>query len=212
MTRVGRVSWARSVTPRFVKRPTQNAQTFKVRRRLTLVALALVGAVVSIVAAGGAAPAAASGPPPCFAQVPTESGTFGWAFSTSAPLTRSAGRYARALGSLNFAANRITGGICQVRYVHASAELVVLHVLSPMILHTHFARVRGFPANEIETHVRVATSSDRGCRVGTVGTLTMLATYDGVRQDSVTLTFPAGCASQVSSYQGPQVKALVPAT
>jgi hypothetical protein len=182
------------------------------RRPLTLVALALVGTGVSIIAASGATPAAASGPPPCFALVPTESGTLGWAFSTSAPLTRSAGSYARALGSLNLATDRISGSVCQVRYVHARANLVVLHVLAPIISHTHFARVRGFPANEIQTHVRVVTSTDRGCRVGTVGTLTMLATYNGVRPESITLTFPAACASQVSRYQGPQVKALVPAS
>ena len=58
--------------------------------------------------------------------------------------------------------------------------------------------------------VRVRTSTDRRCLAGTIGRVTLFASYNGVRSDSVRFVFPASCASHDHLYHGPQVNNQVP--
>jgi hypothetical protein len=58
--------------------------------------------------------------------------------------------------------------------------------------------------------VRVTSSTDPGCAVGTVGRVTLFASYNGVRSDSVQFFFPAACAGHDHLYHGPQVNNQVP--
>ena len=58
--------------------------------------------------------------------------------------------------------------------------------------------------------VRVKTSSDPNCEVGTVGRATLYASYNGVRSDSVQFFFPAACKDQDHLYHGTQVNNQVP--
>jgi len=62
----------------------------------------------------------------------------------------------------------------------------------------------------MKIRVRVAASSDPGCKVGAVGRATLFASYNGVRSDSVQFFFPAACKRQSHLYHGPQVNNQVP--
>jgi len=58
--------------------------------------------------------------------------------------------------------------------------------------------------------VRVRSSTDPRCQVGTVGNVTLFASYNGGRSDSVQFSFPAGCKGHNHLYHGPQVNNQVP--
>lgn len=168
---------------------------------LVTLALALCGP-----GAGSAAAAAA----PCFDQLPPYSGIPPWGFHTGPPLTGDRGSYARAYGNIDLDTNRISGKICQVNRVPGREALIVMKALSPIIYHSHYAEMWGYPGNEIKTHVRVLSSDDRACKVGTVGVMTMYASYNGVRSDSVQFHFPAACKAHDHLYHGTEVNAQVP--
>jgi hypothetical protein len=57
---------------------------------------------------------------------------------------------------------------------------------------------------------RVKTSTDRRCKVGTLGHVTLFASYNGVRSDSVQFIFPTACKDHNHMYHGPQVNNQVP--
>jgi hypothetical protein len=46
--------------------------------------------------------------------------------------------------------------------------------------------------------------------VGTLGRVTLFASYNGVRSDSVAFTFPASCADHDHVYHGSEVDNQVP--
>jgi len=56
----------------------------------------------------------------------------------------------------------------------------------------------------------VQSSTDAGCKVGTIGRVTLFASYNGVRSDSVQFTFPGTCSDHDHEYHGPQVNNQVP--
>ena len=68
----------------------------------------------------------------------------------------------------------------------------------------------GYPGNLIKTSLTVTASTDPRCAVGTRGRMTMYASYNGVRSDSMQFFFDAGCSDQDHLYHGPQVVAQVP--
>jgi hypothetical protein len=156
----------------------------------------------------GAADAAAA---PCFTQVPALSGIPPWGFHTGDPLTGGSGSYARAYGDINLGTGQISGKICQVDLQRGQPErLITLAPLSPLIYHTHDGKMWGYPGNLIKVNVKVASSTDARCPVGTVGHMTMFGSYNGVRSDSIEFSFPAACNDHDHTYHGPQVNAQVP--
>jgi hypothetical protein len=58
--------------------------------------------------------------------------------------------------------------------------------------------------------VRAQSSTDTRCEVGRVGRVTLFASYNGVRSDSVQFTFTACCKAHDHLYHGPQVNNQVP--
>jgi hypothetical protein len=76
--------------------------------------------------------------------------------------------------------------------------------------HSHHAVMWGYPGNLIKTSLTVTASTDPACTVGTRGHITMYASYNGVRSDSMRFVFDAGCSDQDHLYHGPQVAAQVP--
>ncbi len=180
-----------------------------VTRKLSLLALlSLITALLTVLAVR-TAPADAAGAP-CFAELPGLAGIPPWGFHTGAPLTSARGSYARAYGSIDLATNQIAGTICEAQYGHGSASLIVMRAVSPIIFHTHVAMLWGHPGNEVKTRVRVTSSTDASCTVGTVGLMTMYASYNDVRSDSIQFTFPAACAAHDQLFHGAQVNAQVP--
>ena len=79
-----------------------------------------------------------------------------------------------------------------------------------LFYHSHHAVMWGFPGNLMKIVVRVKSSTDPACQVGTLGHATLFASYNDVRSDSVRFSFPAACAGHDHLYHGPQVNNQVP--
>jgi hypothetical protein len=79
-----------------------------------------------------------------------------------------------------------------------------------LVYHSHYAVMWGLPGNIMKIVLRVRASSDRKCKVGTVGRATLFASYNGVRSDSVQFFFPTACRDDDHLYHGPQVNNQVP--
>jgi hypothetical protein len=132
-----------------------------------------------------------------------------WAFRVGAPVAGATGTYAHGHGTLS--GTNATGVICQVDRVRgASDRQIILSVNSPIVSHVGRMTYQGHLANTLVLHVRVNSSSDARCKVGTVGTLTMIATYNGIKDDEVAFKFPRACADHDHTYTGSRVVALVP--
>ncbi len=82
--------------------------------------------------------------------------------------------------------------------------------LVPILYHSHYAVLWGYPGNLIKVNIKVISSTDDQCKVGTIGQMTMYASYNGVRSDSINFLFPAACKDHDHLYHGPQVDAQVP--
>jgi hypothetical protein len=145
------------------------------------------------------------------AGVPIVGGIPPWGFHTGAPITGATGSYARGHGQINLAANTVSGILCQVdRVRHQPDRLIIMSVEHHLVYHSHQAVLWGVPGNIMKIVVSVTSSTDPRCTVGTLGHVTLFASYNGVRSDSVQFTFPAACGDHDHLYHGPQVNNQVP--
>jgi hypothetical protein len=94
---------------------------------------------------------------------------------------------------------------------HRPDRLIVMTVEHHLVYHSHHAVMWGVPGNLMKIIVRVKSSTDPRCKAGTRGHVTLFASYNGVRSDSVQFTFPAACQRHDHMYHGPQVNNQVPA-
>jgi hypothetical protein len=144
-------------------------------------------------------------------QIPIVGGIPPWGFHTGSPITGATGSYARGHGDINLDANTVSGILCQVdRVRHQPDRLIIMTVNHHLVYHSHHAVMWGYPGNIMKITVRVESSTDRRCKVGTVGAVTLFASYNGVRSDSVQFTFPAACKDHDHLYHGSQVNNQVP--
>jgi hypothetical protein len=90
------------------------------------------------------------------------------------------------------------------------AGVIIMSVARHLDYHSHFATMWGFPGNIIKIKLRVTSSTDSRCAVGTAGRATLYASYNGVRSDSVQFFFPPACRDQDHLYHGTQVNNQVP--
>jgi hypothetical protein len=145
------------------------------------------------------------------APIPIVQGVPPWGFHTGAPITGATGSYARGHGHINLAANIVSGILCQVKRVRNQPDrLITMTVKRHLVYHSHYAVMWGFPGNIMKIIVRVQSSTDPRCKVGTLGRATLFASYNGVRSDSVQFTFPAACRGHDHLYHGRQVNNQVP--
>jgi hypothetical protein len=145
------------------------------------------------------------------AGVPIVGGIPPWGFHTGAPITGATGSYARGHGQINLAANTVSGILCQVDRVRRQPDrLIIMSVERHLVYHSHVAVLWGVPGNIMKIIVRVTSSTDARCPVGTLGDVTLFASYNGVRSDSVQFTFPGACGDHDHLYHGPQVNNQVP--
>jgi hypothetical protein len=182
------------------------------RRRLNTraVVLALLGFAPLLALTGLTGSATAYSVQYC-AQIPIVGGIPPWGFHTGAPITGATGSYARGHGDISLAANTISGILCQVdRVRHHPDRLIIMTVERHLVYHSHYAVLWGYPGNLIKFIVRVRSSTDPRCKVGTLGRVTLFGSYNGVRSDSVQFTFPAACKGHDRLYHGPQVNNQVP--
>ena len=144
-------------------------------------------------------------------QIPIVGGIPPWGFHTGAPITGATGSYARGHGDINLSANTVSGTLCQVdRVRHQPDRLIIMTVLHHLVYHSHHAVMWGVPGNIMKIIVRVRSSTDPRCGVGTLGHATLFASYNGVRSDSVRFMFRAACRVHDHLYHGPQVDNQVP--
>lgn len=175
--------------------------------RLGLGALAMS----ALLALTGAVRSAQARPVQYCAQIPIVGGIPPWGFHTGAPITGAQGSYARGHGHINLGASTVSGILCQVdRRRHHRDRLIIMTVEHHLVYHSHHAVRWGVPGNIMKIIVRVRRSNDPRCRVGTRGHVTLFASYNGVRSDSVRFRFPAACRDHNHLYHGPQVDNQVP--
>jgi hypothetical protein len=184
-----------------------------VSRRFTTACVALLlgfGSAGAARAATGASSAARPAVQYC-AQVPMVGGIPPWGFHTGAPITGASGSYARGHGDIDLTAGTVSGILCQVDRVPGEPDrMLTLTVERHLVSHSHHAVLWGYPGNIMTIIVRVTASTDPRCAVGTLGRVTLFASYNGVRSDSVDFEFPGGCSSHDHVYHGPQVDNQVP--
>lgn len=144
-------------------------------------------------------------------SVPIVQGTPPWGFHTGSPITGATGSYARGHGDISLDANTVSGILCQVFRVRRQPDrLIIMTVEHHLLYHQHGAVMWGVPGNLMEIRVRVHSSTDPACKVGTFGRVTIFGSYNGVRSDSVQFSFPAACRDHSHLYHGPQVNVQVP--
>jgi hypothetical protein len=176
-------------------------------RRIALGALVLAPLLGVFSVSGSAAGASVQ----YCAQIPIVGGIPPWGFHTGAPITGATGSYARGHGDIDLNANTVSGILCQVDRVRNQPDrLIVMTVKHHLVYHSHYAVVWGVPGNIMKIVVRVQSSTDPRCKVGTIGHVTLFGSYNGVRSDSVQFFFPAACADHDHLYHGPQVNNQVP--
>jgi hypothetical protein len=176
--------------------------------RRTAIAVLTLGPVLALVGMTGSATAF---PTQYCAQVPIVGGIPPWGFHTGQPITGATGSYARGHGDIDLNANTVSGVLCQVfRIRHQPDRLIVMTVERHLVYHSHHAVMWGVPGNIMKIIVRVKTSTDPRCKVGTHGGVTLFASYNNVRSDSVQFFFPATCKDHDHLYHGPQVNNQVP--
>jgi hypothetical protein len=175
-------------------------------RRAGLAILALAP-----LALAGTSSSAAGAPIQFCAQIPIVGGIPPWGFHTGAPITGATGSYARGHGDIDLAANTVSGTLCQVDRVRDQPDrLIIMTVERHLVYHSHYAMMWGYPGNIMKIVVRVQSSTDPQCKVGTIGHVTLYASYNNVRSDSVQFTVPAACKDHDHLYHGPQVNNQVP--
>ena len=168
-------------------------------------------AVLALLALWGATGSASGYSVDYCSQIPIVRGTPPWGFNTGAPISGAAGSYARGHGGINLNTNTVSGILCQVfRVRHHPDRLIVLTVEHHLVYHAHGAVMWGYPGNEMKVNVRVKSSTDPRCQVGTLGHVTVFGSYNGVRSDSVQFSFPAACQDHSHLYHGSQVNVQVP--
>jgi hypothetical protein len=144
------------------------------------------------------------------APVPIVQGIPPWGFHTGAPITGASGSYARGHGDINLDANTVSGILCQVNRWRGRDRLIIMTVEHHLGYHSHYANMWGYPGNVMKITVRVKSSDDPRCSVGTIGHVTLFASYNGVRSDSVQFFFPTACSNHRHLYHGSQVNNQVP--
>ena len=176
-------------------------------RRLGLLAFALATVLALASAAGSAIGSSVQ----YCAQIPIVGGIPPWGFHTGQPITGATGSYARGHGDINLLTGTVSGILCQVDRVRNRPDRLIIMTVEPRLLyHSHVAVLWGVPGNLIKMNVRVTSSTDPRCKVGTVGLLTLFGSYNGVRSDSAQFGFPRACSGHDHLYHGPQVNNQVP--
>jgi len=139
--------------------------------------------------------------------IPAGSGIPPWGFHASQSFPSGGSGFAWGWGDVNLGTSWISGKICQL--AQHPASIIGIRV-GPHISHqSHYAMMWGYEGSLVKTSLTVISSTDPNCAVGTKGHITMYASYNGVRTDSMQFFFDAGCSDQNHLYHG-EVVAQVP--
>jgi hypothetical protein len=168
------------------------------------VAGATLAVAATLVLASGQV--ASSSEPVAYCPIP--SGATAWAFHAGVPITGATGTYAHGHGSVS--GGSAAGVICQVDRARGAPDRQIILSIHSLISLQHAVPVSGALGNVMRLGVRVKSSTDPKCKVGTAGQAMIVATYNGAHHDSVELSFPSACRRHRHDYTGTDVVALVP--
>jgi hypothetical protein len=134
-----------------------------------------------------------------------------WGFHAGEPIAAPSGSYSRGHGNIDLTARTVSGVVCQVQRIHNGPDRQIVLSVDPRLLYSsHYAIMWGVPGNVMRIGVRVHSSTDPNCPVGTEGKMTIFASYNGVHRDSVQFHFAAACKSHQHLYRGLDVVTNVP--
>jgi hypothetical protein len=168
--------------------------------------------VVAILATALVAAVAAASPPINYCQVIPSANVLRnqWGFHGGYPITGATGSYTKGHGKVNLVTGAVSGVICQVDRPPNMPDRQIVVSPRSLIFASHHAVMFGVPGNMIKMGVRVTSTTDLMCPVGTHGQVTMFASYNGIAKDSIQFSFPATCRDHRHRYTGPSVVANVP--
>jgi hypothetical protein len=164
---------------------------------LSAVALAVLAAPIPSLAASSRQPA--------YCTIPTEKTNQPWGFHTGPAITGPTGSYAHGHGNFNPTARTADGIMCQVDRVRNQPDHQIILRVTHFVYYSHTAMMWGYPGNLVKLRVRVRQSTDSSCPVGTIGLVTIFASYNNIHQDSVKFWFPAACRSHRHLYHSQSV-------
>jgi hypothetical protein len=190
-------------------------QMIRMFQPLAVIALACLALTVGPASTDASA---AAGPLPYCAPyhgsgIPRGSGIPPWGFHASQPFAGGRSGFSHGWGEVNLGRSWISGKICQDVYGRGQGQpgtMIAVSVGPHISYQSRVARMWGYPGNEIKTSLKVISSTDPQCKVGTRGRVVMYASYNGVRSDSMRFAFGPGCRDQNHLYHGSQVDAQVP--
>jgi hypothetical protein len=163
-----------------------------------------------IAAAAISSAASVASVPAAYCPLPSGPANPSWAFHAGAPIQAASGTYAHGRGTVS--GGHASGEICQVDRSAGSADRqIILSVTHGRVVPQHAVTINGVLGNRMSLPVRVSSSTDPRCHVGTRGTVTLFSSYNGVHKDSAEFSFPGACRDHDHRYSGPRVVALVPA-
>ncbi|MGD0198847.1 MAG: hypothetical protein ABSC56_13190 [Solirubrobacteraceae bacterium] len=212
MTEPGNAVSAQAITALAEPHASAGAVRIRMLRLVGLVAfacLALSAGSATLPAAASAAPLPDCGNYANYtgSGIPAGSGIPPWGFHASQSFPGGGSGFAWGWGDVNLATSWISGRICE--QLNGPKGVIAIKVGPQISYQSHYAVLWGYEGNLIKTSLTVTSSTDPACAVGTTGHITMYASYNGVRSDSMQFFFDAGCADQDHLYHG-QVVAQVP--
>ena len=145
--------------------------------------------------------------------IPPGSGIPPWGFHATQSFGHGRSGFAHGWGNINLERNTISGKICQQISGGGQPGGMISVRLGPRITyHSHTAFMWGYEGNVVKAPVKVISSTDPLCKVGTLGRVTMYASYNGVKSDSIQFFMNADCRDGSRLYHGSasQVNAQVP--
>lgn len=161
--------------------------------------------------------AEANGGPWCVSYegngIPPGSGIPPWGFHATQSFKHGVSGSSHGWGNINLNTNQISGKICQTLYGGGQSGRMIAVRLGPRILyHSHVAVMWGYPGNVVKAPIKVISSTDSNCKVGTLGHVTMYASYNSVKSDSIQFFLGSGCLDGSRLYHGgaQEVNAQVP--
>jgi len=145
--------------------------------------------------------------------IPPGSGIPPWGFHATQSFKHGVSGSSHGWGNINLNTNRISGKICQTLYGGGQSGRMISVRLGPRILyHSHVAVMWGYPGNVVKAPIKVISSTSSKCKVGTLGHVTMYASYNNVKTDSIQFFLGSGCPDGSRLYHGgaQKVNAQVP--
>jgi hypothetical protein len=171
---------------------------------------AFIVAISASLAGAHARTAARATEAPAYCPIPTVQDA-PWGFRVGEEITAPTGTYAHGHGDINLVKKTVNGIICQVDRVRGQPDRQIMLSIEPhLVSSSHRAHMWGVEGNVIKIDVRVKSSTDPECAIGTKGEVTIFASYNGVHQDSVQFSFPTACKRHRHLYHSADVITNVP--